>query len=297
VDRLLDFIRPGQPYDMEVDALRKFATERDADRIINALLGDPKQAGQPVVSFAVTRLLLERLGAKGRVAIEQSMDRLEPRARMLAAWKLNSLDLGTAIDELHAAGVLPLAREPLLKLMRRAPEGDERRDQLDTSDPDTLTEALIRAGIVTVFDAETGTLPCDHHRLILEFAENSDGRFAPECPVQTWHRRGEDELDAAYTVRFVYRGRLYSFGAENRGDWYDVAAVVRALNFALETAGQRERFIALASDGQVASFVFADPQKFLPIASKYALILSDDPDAAMRKGKEYEQDVLKRSGK
>ncbi len=296
VDRLLDFIRPGQPYEMEVEALGKFATEQDADRIISVLLNNPKQVGQPAVSFAVTRLLFERLGTKGRAAVQQSMNRLEQKARMLATWRLNGLDLGTAIDELHVAGVLPLGREPLLKLMREARERDERGGQIDMADPDTLTEAISWAGIFTAFDAETGQLPCDHHRLILKFAENSNGRFKPECPVQTWHRKSNDDFDAPYTVRFVYQNRLYTFGAENRGDWYDVTAVTRALNFALKTAGQPERFIALNNGDQIASFIFADPQKFLPIASKYALVLSDDPDEAMRKGKEFEQRVLNESG-
>ena len=59
-------------------------------------------------------------------------------------------------------------------------------------------------------------------------------------------------------------------------------------NFALETTWRKERFLALESGGQDASFVFADPAALAPIAAKYGLPLSDDPDAAMRKGKEFD---------
>jgi hypothetical protein len=71
-----------------------------------------------------------------------------------------------------------------------------------------------------------------------------------------------------------------------------VAAVQRALNFALETAGQKERFVAEERGGQIGVFVFAEPAAFLPIALRYWLPLSRDLDEAMRKGKEFEQKVL-----
>jgi hypothetical protein len=98
--------------------------------------------------------------------------------------------------------------------------------------------------------------------------------------------------EVSYTVRFVYKGRLYCFGAENYGDWYDVDAVHRALNFALEKADQRERFIALESDGQIAAFVFADPARFVPLAKKHGLPLSNGANSAMRKGKEFERKTI-----
>jgi hypothetical protein len=70
-----------------------------------------------------------------------------------------------------------------------------------------------------------------------------------------------------------------------------VGAVQAGLNFALGHAGLKERYIALASDDQIASFVFADPEAFIPLAEKYGLPLSKDAAEAMRQGKEYEQRV------
>jgi hypothetical protein len=295
VDRLLDFIRHDNHIDLGVGPLREFASEKDAERIIDVLLGREKAPGHAAIPLSVTRLLLERLGARGRVAVEGAMARLEPSARMWAMWKLKSLDLRTAVDDLHGAGVIAIARGPLLERMRKGRETVDEIEPIDLSDPGSFTGALAHADVLTMFDVESDELPCRHDRLILEFATGSAGRFKPECPVQTWHRKRENDFDAPYTVRFLYKGRLYRFGAENRGDWYDVEAVLRALNFALETAGQKERFIAEESDGQVASFVFAVPAAFLPIAEKYGSPLSQDPDEAMRKGKEYEQKAFDQS--
>jgi hypothetical protein len=282
------------PRDMAVDALRKFASEKDADRIIAALLSNEKTARRQQVSRSVTRLLLERLGARGRAAVEGAMDRLDPEARMFALWKLKGFVLDKAIDDLHAAGVVTIAREPLLDAVRLDQELIDERGPLDVSNPDTFVEALTKAGVLLTFDAETGMVPCDHDDLIRRFAEHSLGRFTPECMVQTWNRKREHDDNTPYTVRFLHKGRLYRFAAENKGDWYDVESIHRALNFALRTAGQKERYITLASNGQAASFVFAVPAAFLPIAEKYGLALSDDPDAAMRKGKDFEEKAINR---
>lgn len=99
-------------------------------------------------------------------------------------------------------------------------------------------------------------------------------------------------MDAPYIVQLVYKNRLFRVGAENYGDWYDVEAVHRLVDLALETAGQPERFIPLRSGGQEAIFVFADPKAFLPIASKYGLALADDASQAMKKGPEFERRVI-----
>ena len=100
--------------------------------------------------------------------------------------------------------------------------------------------------------------------------------------------------DSAYTVQFIYRDRLYRFEAENYGDYYDVEAVVCALNTALEHNGQRERYIGLYTGDQCACFVFADPKVFVPVAQKYGLPLSEHPSEAMRAGRAYEQRVFDR---
>jgi hypothetical protein len=70
--------------------------------------------------------------------------------------------------------------------------------------------------------------------------------------------------------------------------------VVDAVNFALAQLGSRQRFIALEPNGQCPELIFAEAEKFLPIAHKYHLPLGDDHAAAMRAGKEYERHVIAR---
>jgi hypothetical protein len=286
VDRLIELVRSDLRESKAVDALRSFASEKDADRILAAVLLDERKRHRLGISRAVPRLLIERLGERGRAAALASMDQFEPWARMWALWKLNGLNLDMAIDDLRAAGVIAIEREPLLKRIRLDQDYLDEHSPLDLSDSDTLTEALTQADVLTNFDAETGMVPCDHDRLIRLFAKHSRGQFAPECVVQTWDRKREDNVNAPYTVRFLYRGRAYRFGAENKSDWYDVQAVYRALNFALATAGQKERFVWLATGGQAESFVFAAPEAFEPIAKKYGLPIYHPRGAEAREGNE-----------
>ena len=64
------------------------------------------------------------------------------------------------------------------------------------------------------------------------------------------------------------------------------------INRALADAGGPERFVALATGDQTASFILADPERLAPLAKRFHLPLSDDPDEAMRKGLEYERQVI-----
>jgi hypothetical protein len=287
VDLILDHIRREGTWGM-LEPLRLYATEQDAERILAILL--PKNRSAKVLDTEAVRVLLECLGERGRQVVESNLEQLSPAARMWAMWKLRGIDLRSALRDLGAADVIDLGVEEVLERLRRQREEDE-EPPVDVTDPGALKSALDAAGVLTGFDAETGQTPCDHDGLIRQFAKCSRGRFNPECPRQTWLQQGEDDYNAHYLVQFLYHGRLIRFGAENHGDWYDVEAVHQALNFALETANQRERFIALKSDGQIAEFVFADPAVFLPIAERYGLPLSDDPTEAMRLGKAYEQGI------
>ena len=65
------------------------------------------------------------------------------------------------------------------------------------------------------------------------------------------------------------------------------------LNMALRNAGHNERFITLASSGQIASFVLADPAKLAPLAQRFHMALSEDPEEAMKKGRQFEEQVIR----
>jgi hypothetical protein len=294
IELLTEHIRREGPRDYILTRVRKYATENDFDQIAPVVDSWYRKPGVQIDTETVQFFLTE-FGTAGEQFIRDRMNQLDDDARMWAAWKLDKLDLRTALNDLHAAGVIRSAPDELLKKMQVSRHAAAESKPVDTSNPHSLIGALATEGIVTMFDAESGTIPCDHDRLLLDFADGSKQQFLPQWPVQFWHRENEDDYDGPYTVQFVFRDRLFRIGAENHGDWYDVEAVVRVANFALATVGDARRFITLDSDGQMAVFVFANPVAFVPIAQKYRLPLSDDASKAMREGIEFEKRVIERS--
>jgi hypothetical protein len=289
VERVLAEIQRDRPWSMLTDLLQKYAVEADYERIC-ALVYPSTSEKKLRLERNDARLLLEKLGSRGRQQLLDRIDQFEAHAREWIKWKLEGLEVRQAVTELHAAGVIEMTPE---EVMARIKEHHEKSGKpLDTTEPSLLTLALGYSDLTVYFDTETGSLPCKHHDLILDFARSSGGRFGPECPVQIWHCQDEDDYKGPYTVQFIYCGRLYRFAAENYGDYYDVDAVVRAMNVALEHNGQRERYIGLYTGDQCAHFVFADPAAFIPIAQRYGLPLSQDGSEAMRAGRAYEQHVF-----
>jgi hypothetical protein len=295
VDRVLDQAqRAGMFYADDIATLCEYARESDADRVIPLVRPTDKAFTDPLGSARLentVRLLLTRFGDRGRREVESWFDRLTGFARMRAVWGLRGSDLRTALAEFKAAGSLPVPADQLFEAVRRSDESRGDNPTFDPTDPRTMTSAFFEADMVVTFDAETGTVPCDHDRLVMTFAEGTRGFLAPECAVQTWHGEEEDDPDVPMTVRFVHRGRVYEFTARNFGDWYDVEAVAAAVNFALADAGRPERFINLEAAGQCPVWIFADPTRFLPVAARYAVPVSDDPAKAMTAGVAYERYV------
>lgn len=293
VDLLLGHIeRVGARSDI-VRTLRTHARENDFERISDVLVTWSKTSEKPFDTQTV-RLFLENLGEDGKAFVEKHIEKLSEDARMWATWKLKGRNLTKALDELYTAGVIDTEPGKLIAKMGQEKNVWGEVKRVDTSDPGSLIDALATEGIVVMFDAETGMIPCDHDRLILQFANFSNDQFSPRWPVQFWHQERDEDYNAPYTIQFVLDDRLFRIGAENYGDWYDVDAVISLINFALKETGKAERFITLESGGQIAAFVFADPATFVPIARKYRLPLSDDASQAMRKGIEFEQRVINR---
>lgn len=283
----------AEGYRSDISKLRDYVAENDFDRIAPIVLNVCQRSNRPM-DRGIVELFWTKFGIRGRQFVKEHMDNLDEHARMWATWKLENRDLVAALTEMQSAGIIQMAPHEVLQKMQEEHKEYDDLTPLDTSDPYSLTGALVTAGIVVKFDTESDMLPSYHDRLILEFADASNGRFAPQWPIQTWHQANEEDYDAPYTVQFVLKNRLFQTGAENYGDWYDVEAVVRLINFALEIAGDRRCYIALATGDQTASFVFADPVAFLPIAKKYGLPISRDPTEAIRQGIEFEKRVIDR---
>jgi hypothetical protein len=166
-----------------------------------------------------------------------------------------------------------------------------------SKEPQSLFLGLLAdANRLLAFDVETGTLPCRHDQLLLSFAGISNGLFQPSDVSEAWHQQHEDDFEADYTLRFVVDGRYYEGRLRNHGDWYDVERLVAIANRALADSRHGERFLPLYSGGQVAFFTFGVPERFEQLATAIALPLENDPDRAMKEGKEFERQVLEKYG-
>ncbi|WP_439623885.1 hypothetical protein [Gemmata sp.] len=224
------------------------------------------------------------------------MPNLSPRTRAVALWGLEGLDLRAALVEaLAGAGLLPLPVDEAYEAGRKFEQHES--GAFDPAHPGSVRSALYAAGLLVSFDAESDERPSPHDKLVMRFGRHSRGGFSPECAVQT---PGEEEADdedrddeededpeedavadtfdpdGPLRVRFVHAGRVYEFDPENFGDWYDVAAVVAAVNLAVADGGRPERFLGIETGGQAAEFVFADPARFLPVARRLALPVRRD---------------------
>jgi hypothetical protein len=273
VERILPHLTRDKSRSMLMALLAKHAVESDMDRILTKLYPGGKTGAR--ITLEEAGLLLNRLGRKGEDFVVTNLERLEDDARAWAEWKMNGLDLHTALEDLHRAGITRWAPGALLqKLVEQECDGDPNR--LDASQPVRLWHALAAADLVTGFDSESCDVPAPHDDLIHEFARGSDGRFLPECPIQIYWQERPNDGSGPIRVLFLHQDRLYHFDAEDLGDYYDANAVIQALHTALETAGSPERYISLVTGGQLAFFVFADPEKFVPFARKYQLPLEQD---------------------
>jgi len=75
----------------------------------------------------------------------------------------------------------------------------------------------------------------------------------------------ESDAEDQHLVRFVAAGQAFSFGVKDHGRYYDVPAVLHALNTAFESLGLRERLIQFRATDTFALGVLVRPEAFLPI--------------------------------
>ena len=146
-------------------------------------------------------------------------------------------------------------------------------------------------GIFFGFDVETSEVPVRHDELLAQFAKASGGAFQPEACHENMLKKNEDDDEAPYRVQFIHRDRLYCFEARNFGDWYDVEAVVKACNQALQDSGSPKRFYQAESDGQCASFLCVTPEHAKILSEQFNICFEESLGKSMRLGKEFEEQV------
>ncbi|MBL9083435.1 MAG: hypothetical protein JNK76_16585 [Planctomycetales bacterium] len=236
----------------------------------------------------ISRALWALGDSRSRAAVMSWKGRLEPEIVATFQAQAENPSVEEICRRAQAAGVITVAQAS--KVQRTY------ADSAPSDDCDAQTAALEGvlgcAELMVMFDAETGMFPNRHDELLADFAAASDGEFVPEAASETALQEHDEDFDCEYLLRFIAGGRLYTGRLRSFGDWYDVERTVEMINRAVADSGAVRRFVGVATGGQIAAFVFADPEKLIPLAAELHMPLLDDVNDAMEKGQAFERQVL-----
>jgi hypothetical protein len=149
-------------------------------------------------------------------------------------------------------------------------------------------DILEHARLLTIFDVESPQSPPIYSSLLSAMAENCRGRFNPSDVSQLWYSEGEDETGSSGVVQFVFGGELVEFGVHDYGDYYDMRAVLKAVDAVLERANVLERFVPLGAGDQLMILAFCRPEQAETMAKITGLKLMQDPNGSMHAGRGFE---------
>lgn len=264
--------------------LRQFAAEgiaagtkgKNDRQLVDALVATAHQEDRPHVLAKLLDALIA-LNADMNAIPEEIAKRLEPNEAMRLYWLANNVTPRIAAEKLVGAGVIPSLSEELLLGLDK--EWEQQRL------PHLIMFSLLR-NQTAWFDTESGLPTPDYLELTTQFLAISQDVFKADAFTQTI-----DDASGDSVIRFVFDGNIFTFTAQNLGDWYDVRAITTGFNQALADSGQPRRFLSLYTGDQSAAIVFAPETDFRQVASILHFTLEEDPEAAMNRGVAFEKKV------
>jgi HEAT repeat protein len=228
---------------------------------------------------------LVTLGYGSHEAIASNRSKLTPWFAFAASARSHGLDAGGLLDLLR--------RTELIDDERTAAIGEERCRTFLTPQSNELDlmggvlELLHEAKAMHVFDTENDRVPPDYVSLIEALASLAAPRFLISSvslqPSATYQ---------GHRILFLFDGKPSSLAVRDMGDWFDVSGVVGHLNELIEDRGRPERFVALYSGDQMSYLVFGHGERMIQAKREVGFPLADDPDAPMKVGQAYEQQVI-----
>jgi HEAT repeat protein len=267
---------------------------------LNALIELGPAAATPDIVQGVAKLLGERkpgrdadlayrtlvmLGSASHEAIARNRDKLTPWFAFAASARSHGLDGGSLLDLLR--------RIELIDDERIAAIGEERCRTILTPRSNELDlmggvlELLHEAKGLHIFDTENDRVPPDYVSLMEALASLAAPRFLINRvslqPSATYQ---------GHRVMFLFDGTPSSLAVRDMGDWFDVSGVVGHLNELIADRGRPERFAALYSGDQMSYLVFGHGERMIEAKREVGFPLADDPDAPMKVGQAYEQQVI-----
>lgn len=120
------------------------------------------------------------------------------------------------------------------------------------------------------FDAETGFVPADYDKLLLEFAGKSKG-ILKDMIVWMDAKENKDGETFSYTITVISNDKAFITKPEDIGDWYDVMTVNAILDKVLTDLKSSEKFVPIETGDQTAQYIFGNPEKINLLVSKFNL--------------------------
>ena len=136
-----------------------------------------------------------------------------------------------------------------------------------------MMTSLELSGITVFFDSESGSYPADYDNLLDAFAKISNGKLQG-YKRYLQYKIHEDE-EGYYTSEsfflVAHKDKVYVMAPDDSGEWYEMGIFQQLLDALTADAGGNERYVPFGYDGQMAIYLFAEPDKAQKLIKDYDL--------------------------
>jgi hypothetical protein len=178
-------------------------------------------------------------------------------------YNLEKMTIKEVADDLYSMGLFekPISKEFIQGAIKESEE-----------EPGNNIHAILEASNQYLwFDTETGFVPVDYDKLIMDFAKKSNGKLKDILVTMETSGDPGTEGDLHYKISLYFNNKIYVIEPEDIGDWYDVGMVEALLNKVLEDSGAKERYVFIETGDQTAQYLFGEEDKVKAVVKKYHL--------------------------
>ncbi|QGJ71547.1 Hypothetical protein PBC10988_32540 [Planctomycetales bacterium 10988] len=294
IDLVIEYLKK-EPFSFYRTMIYQLAEESDFERLLPYLKEELERARhQGAPEIELINFCIDKLGAQGREFIDQCLDDPQDYGTF-EYWTVRQHDFFRFTEELYQAGILqtspqnllPTIMENIRRRKTRNYNGEEAYggDRFDPSEAYSFRDAMYceKTYYESLFPDDEFA---EHNFLIYKLANHSRGKLKIEACAEEWNPVDHEEIKYVSTIKLVSLGKLYQVQTRNAegpytGTVFDLDPVIDLLNLVLEREGHQERFIDLGLSDYAFGIVFADPEKFVPLARKYKISLWKDTLKAM----------------
>lgn len=280
-----EIVAVGTVFDARRAALALIAVPNGAGEAsliaITDAIGDPARRAKVAMAFANSK----SEAARARFAAACRRDASDPMCRAAP----NSIGQSDKVAEARPSRAEFEASKSKLIELGFARVASLRMNGFYRASPAALLTASEHG---LSFDVETGTFPNEHDRLLRQLAQlvapDLNGAVFEEVAPKL---AANDEPIGPYQLRAYFAGKLFQIEAQDRGDWYDVDAVLQLLNAMLAYHQSSQRLVPVATGDQTLT-VIGGPRAAIDRAITQKIIVPGRASDAEKLGKDFEREVF-----